>query len=670
MDRKMKTLIRSVVKSNLPYMLKMSEEVTLSFSCKSSFMRFVQDLMKMKVWTFSLLDSIGKPPSGLLKGTLWMQGDYDQCLDIETMENKVVRGKFCSVLMKLPKLQQDTIQRVSSSDITIVQLLKNLFKPASISQFLSKLNTLRLDVCIPNSCSENDLENIGKWLIRKFIKVEVEFCKTKEEKKEYSISQLICLAVFSSLIICIILTTTVDALLKLHIVSKKMVNGKIFDIVVSLSALSTGSKLFSSNIYEETKALSGIKILVIFWVIFGHIVTSFDLIPTVLEKYLNLFGLWNHIPMEIASNSFVLIESFFVISGFLTFYTRKQKANSKMQYVQFVINRAIRLTLPVLCVVATMIILPLSGDGPHWEYTKREAEFAERHWWAFAIHIQTYMGYPYNFLNHLWFMSNLMQLTIITAPLLFVCDRWPKHGLLLIFMLVIVGIASYVTNTLMSDIFPFFGYSVDREKFYSYVHNNYQRPYYSHLSSYCTGLLIGIILSNKVELKIKKIYRVIFWIISLSLLMCSTFGLHKQITEVSPNKSLILIHRALSPFIWIIGLSWICVACITGYGGVVNRFLSMKVFTILDRLNIWIYVLHPLVILYIYAQLRKGAMMTELNMWMLFTLVLFLSVIVSFFYYIFIQAPLDFLALKLLRSNSKKRASVKNCQLTTISMRL
>ncbi|XP_067124314.1 nose resistant to fluoxetine protein 6-like [Centruroides vittatus] len=388
------------------------------------------------------------------------------------------------------------------------------------------------------------------------------------------------------------------------------------------------------------------------------------------EKHLNLLGLWNQIPIEIASNSFVFTESFFLISGLLTFYTGKQKANSKMQYVQLMINRVIRLTLPVLCVLATVIILPLLSDGPHWEAVKREAKFAERHWWKFAIHIQTYMNYPYNSLTHLWFMSDLMQLTIITAPLLFVCDRWPKHGLFLIFILVIVGIASHVTNMVMADIFIFFGHSFDKEKFVSHLHNNHYRPYYSHLSSYCTGLLIGSILSNKIKLKIKKIYRVIFWIISLSLLMYSTFGLHKQITEVSPNKSYVFIHKALSSFIWIIGLSWTCVACITGYGGIVNRFLSMKVFTILDRLNVWIYVLHPLIILYIYAQLRKATMFTELNLWMLFTLVLFLSLIVSFFYYIFIQAPLDFLALKLLCSSSKKKESVENCQLKTISMRL
>ncbi|XP_067126916.1 nose resistant to fluoxetine protein 6-like [Centruroides vittatus] len=285
MDRNMKTLISSVVKSNLPYMLKMSEEVTLSSSCMSSLMRFVKDFMKMKDWTFSLLDSIGKLPSGFLRATLWMQGDYDQCLDIETIDNKIIRGKFCSVVIKLPKLRQDTIQMVSSSDITIVQLLKNLLKPFSISQAVSTLNELRLDVCIPDACIENDLENIGNWLIRNSVKIEVEFCKTKEEKKKYSISQLICLSVFGTLIICVIIATTVHALFKLQLINKEQVNAKIFDIVVSMSALTTSSKLFSSNIYEKTKALGGIKVLFLNCFIFGHVTTAHRIIPTVFGNY-------------------------------------------------------------------------------------------------------------------------------------------------------------------------------------------------------------------------------------------------------------------------------------------------------------------------------------------------------------------------------------------------
>ncbi|XP_067128663.1 uncharacterized protein [Centruroides vittatus] len=325
MDGKMKTLIRSVIKSNLPYMLKMSEEVTLSSSCMSSLMRFVQDFMKMKDWTFSCDIGFYRQTSlGFLRATLWLQGDYDQCLDIKTMEYKVIRGKFCSVLMKLPKLRKDTIQMISSSDITIVRLLKNLLKPFSISQTLSGLPEPRLDVCIPDSCSVNDLENIGNWLLRNFVKIEVEFCKTKEDKKEYSVSQLICLTMFGTLITCVILATTVDALLKLQIVSKEKINERIFDIVVSISALTTASKLFSSSIYEKTKALSGIKVLLLNCIIFGHVLTTSEIIPTAFEKHINKSKIMPYIPREIAAKSFVFIESFFLIR-FVQFYLNFNK---------------------------------------------------------------------------------------------------------------------------------------------------------------------------------------------------------------------------------------------------------------------------------------------------------------------------------------------------------
>ncbi|XP_067126908.1 uncharacterized protein [Centruroides vittatus] len=368
MDTKMKNLTKFIVKSTLPYVMKISEEVKISSSCMRNLMRFAQDFTKMKDWTFRLLDSIAKPPSGFLRATLWMQGDYDQCLHVESSGNKVIRGKFCSVLLKLPKLRQDTVKEISSSDITIVQLLRNIITPITIAQGLSKVKELRIDVCIPDACNEKDLENIGNWR-------------------------------------------------------------KIVDGVIAISALTTVQKLFSSNISEKTRALSGIKFLIIISIIYGHVFTCFNAMPTISDKYLNYLDMMNHIIVEFVGNSFISIETFFFISGFLVFYLRRSsKGNSNTQYLQFLVIRTMRLTLPVLCVLATIIILPILGDGPHWESVKREVEFVEQNWWKIAIHIQTYTDYPLNFTHYLWFMSNLMQLTILTVPLLFVCDRrkvWP-----------------------------------------------------------------------------------------------------------------------------------------------------------------------------------------------------------------------------------------------------
>ncbi|XP_023227567.1 uncharacterized protein LOC111628077 [Centruroides sculpturatus] len=334
MDTKIKNLTKVLVKNTLPYMMKISEEVKISSSCMRNLMQFAQDFTKLKDWTFRLLDSIAKLLSGFLRGTLWMQEDYDQCLNIESSGNKIIRGKFCSVLLKLPKLRENTVKDISSSEITIVQLLKNIITPITIAQGLSKVEELRIDVCIPDDCNVNDLENVGNWR-------------------------------------------------------------KIVDGITSISALTTVQKVFSSNILEKTRALSGIKFLTITSIIYGHVFTCFNAMPTISEKYLNFLDMMNNITVEFAGNSFISIETFFFI----------------------------RLTLPVLCILATIIILPILGDGPHWKSVKREVEFVEQNWWKIAIHIQTYTDYPLNFTHYLWFMSNLMQLTILTVPLLFVCDR-------------------------------------------------------------------------------------------------------------------------------------------------------------------------------------------------------------------------------------------------------
>ncbi|XP_023237674.1 nose resistant to fluoxetine protein 6-like [Centruroides sculpturatus] len=106
-------------------------------------------------------------------------------------------------------------------------------------------------------------------------------------------------------------------------------------------------------------------------------------------------------------------------------------------------------------------------------------------------------------------------------------------------------------------------------------------------------------------------------------------------------------HRIFSSYAWTIGNVWLCVACISGYGGIIHQFLSLKIFVVLDRLNLWIYLLHSLCIFYIYSYTRSNIIFTELNLWIIFIFVMSLTLIASTMFYVFLETPLNFLFLKL-----------------------
>lgn len=55
-------------------------------------------------------------------------------------------------------------------------------------------------------------------------------------------------------------------------------------------------------------------------------------------------------------------------------------------------------------------------------------------------------------------------------------------------------------------------------------------------------------------------------------------------------------YSSLSHSVWAVGLSWIVVACSTGYGGYVNSILSAPILYPVSRITYCAYLVHPLVI--------------------------------------------------------------------------
>ncbi|XP_067131962.1 O-acyltransferase like protein-like [Centruroides vittatus] len=133
------------------------------------------------------------------------------------------------------------------------------------------------------------------------------------------------------------------------------------------------------------------------------------------------------------------------------------------------------------------------------------------------------------------------------------------------------------------------------------------------------------------------------------------FGLHKYRNNSSPNQSVIVAHQILSPIACTAVIAWICVACLSGYGGVANKFLSLDIFGVMDRLTLWIYLLHPLFILYLFGEFRNPLPISQINLYMTFLLVMTLSIIASVFCYVFLQIPFSHLLSKMLFSENYKR---------------
>lgn len=70
-----------------------------------------------------------------------------------------------------------------------------------------------------------------------------------------------------------------------------------------------------------------------------------------------------------------------------------------------------------------------------------------------------------------------------------------------------------------------------------------------------------------------------------------------------------MLHRPL----WAVCICWVIWACYHGYGGIINKFLSFKYFVVISKLGYGVYMLHWVVLTFIYLTIRYKKSFTHLS---------------------------------------------------------
>ncbi|XP_067132223.1 uncharacterized protein [Centruroides vittatus] len=177
--------------------------------------------------------------------------------------------------------------------------------------------------------------------------------------------------------------------------------------------------------------------------------------------------MYDYIPVEIALAVTAMMEIFFFISAFLLSYSNQSSMKSVVDIFILLRKKIIRLTVPVLCLVGATIILPLLGDGPHWDDLLNDVHKIVENWPKYVFHYNNFIEHNAGNsieLVHLWFISALFQQIIVAIPLLYINNRWPKFGKIITVMLIITGVVSHIINTNVYKNHTMFGYSSNFRK--------------------------------------------------------------------------------------------------------------------------------------------------------------------------------------------------------------
>ncbi|XP_053214293.1 nose resistant to fluoxetine protein 6-like [Panonychus citri] len=593
-------------------------KANLSVPCSQFRRLFSAELEKGSFWTYNLLDSQAKIPTGLFMGKMRFIGSYDQCLqlnvDLRPYKSKysglpdTMTTRYCHLRIPLQKLMNN----VPTEILKLKQLPQ--FKQLQTSE-LTNLRSLISDsnadlmdpdihICLPSTCTNDDISSIistlkGAIQIGKTIPTEINNCDDGSSPP-WDDYEIIILG-FLLLIVWIVLFGSIMDWY--HSKYKMKPKFKLISLTINFSVIKNGSSLLNTK--ESANSISclhGLKAISMFFIFLGHyglaLMASFAVDTMELDSRAKEF--WT----QIVVNSSAWVDTFFVISGLLVSYHILDKAGSysarfkgksrreqiKMAFdylLNAYIYRYLRLAVPMIIVLLLSIIWKRFGSGPNWYLWSQEiTDTCSRDWWKLLLFVNNFFSQNmvgFECLGPVWYIANDFQFYLL-APfislLILTRQRWLSWTIL-----ILTTIGSMIITGLIieeKDLTPTIVWHPKMVNGY-YTHV-YIKPW-CRIGAYCIGLGLGdILILTKRNLKINKTLNISLWILSIAVLLAILL-MPYRFNSYDFDKMEAIIYGSLHRPVWAMAISWIIFSITTGNAPVVDKILSWSFLVILSRLT-------------------------------------------------------------------------------------
>ncbi|XP_023719212.1 nose resistant to fluoxetine protein 6 [Cryptotermes secundus] len=549
-------------------------------------------------WAYHMLDSTAKLEAGILMGNLVSMGNFDECIGVTDVQTDLgpFHGKHC-----LASLTWENDTFLST---------KKLFDLIEVPGGSNSV-TIQWGFCIPSTCGAEDMRAGLSTVLHRDVTVTLSEldCHTNEGKK-LKIIDYVAIAVFVTFGLSVILSTSYDLLKK----------GRGKQILISFSLYTNGRKLLSTKDSPETlTCLSGIRILSICWIVLGHRYLLSMNVPSI--NAITGYGFISDWSTMVIINSVLAVDTFLLVSGLLVAYGQLGHVDRRQKFLNvplYYLHRYIRLT-PAL---AVMVLMQLSliehmGSGPLWDKgNKHLTQLCQENWWSALLYVQNYVSDYRMCVGHSWYLSVDMQLFWISPLILLPLIKWPrKWNLLLLGTLIIGGIIiSYTVNYVNefpAGINAGVGPEWDNRDRYEYITTHAR--FTPWLIGFGLGYLLHCCKGRKPLLTGLQVYT--GWMLSaLGCFSAIYWRLPFQQPDYKYNVYISAIYACLNRPIWAFAVGWVIYACVTGYGGPVDKLLSWGAFKPLGRLTYCIYLVHFTYILYRQLTTRTPIYINGINL--------------------------------------------------------
>ncbi|XP_017001505.2 nose resistant to fluoxetine protein 6 [Drosophila takahashii] len=600
--------------------------------CLSDMSKFMLALQSGQYWALKMIDAWGSIPSGLFTGNVYDLGNFDECINIQ---KDSIRGKYCFL-------------EVSPS------------KMLGLESALAGIVKMKIATCFPASCSATHMNKFVDQIMQRVLNVNIpstgmsisdNTCQTSESEPWNG------LTIF--MIVILSLMGSVVAFFTVYDYFFCRNQGQIPPIVKLFSARANSRSIFrivqnksNPNVIE---CLHGIRGMSLFWVIFLHQYANKFYSPNI-----NRFSIlpWLQMPFT----SFFLhgqfsVDSFFFIGGLLvslislrSMERNKGRLNIPMMYL----HRLIRI-LPILA-MAILVYTQLTGvlgDGPLFKGGYNGKESCEKSWYMTLLFVVNFAEDMC--LDHTWYLAVDMQLFLISPILLFALYKWGKKAAAGIFVLIVL-LSGCLFATMMVNNYSITNLDLSLQKqMYFYTH--------THAAPWLIGFLFGyfLYLNKGKQLKLNWVAVWSGWILCLAMLFTSIFALFPAMDDGTPWLVTTLelsSYYTLTRVGWPMAIGWVVFACMQGYGGLANSFLSSPLWQPLSKLSYSVYIWHSFIQEINQRIVRTNTYFSNYQVMLDFWSTTGFTVLFSYLLYLLIEAPIGGLDL-LLRSPKKVSSEIK-----------
>lgn len=588
-------------------------------------------------WSLQMLDSMGKPPSGLLQGNIFWLGNYDQCITIEvdtrtnaTIEHKTkFTGEYCLIEI-MPKLK--------------------------LKLKLPFLIAIRVGVCFPSTCSfedKTDILNSGVFRPLKSlatVNIKKDFCQTKDSQTidAITIGIIVCISIW---VLVVLAATAVDYRVSHQPQPKegffqiKLILTKLF---TSFSAIRSWNGIFHTEAHDsELSAIHGIRVISMLWVILGHVVMVSTL-DYPWKNHLEVTKMFDYIYLQpFGFNATMSVQTFFLISGLLvSFNFMKHKiSNGWLNLCGYIAFRYLRLTPPYLLVIMVLIgPYYLWNTGPMWPKALEMRNACRDTWWRNILYINKFW-HDKECLPPSWYLTVDTQLYCLAPIFLFTVYRKPRLGYGLLALGFVSSIAYSFIMILVRGYETYGSPATNVENFSNFREELFFKAIYN-MPAYIVGLTVGYLLylikKSKLHLTPVKAnqltFAVILWIIALSMMFTIIFGSFSYNKGLSTFSS--VTYGAFARPIWAICVAWVILACSVDWGGPINRILSLKIFVPFSRVTYSAYLVHYPIVFHHFVGQKDGLYFSIHNIAVIITYCALVSYGAAIILAILVESPI------------------------------